>query len=258
MKRLNLITLTLTAALLAGTAMHAQTVMLGTDGSLQIEAELKAHFEEVGLVYPADQDLTFGQVEELLVVFDRPDTTKGEPTADEKAAKAHDATLILSRINTEMDLTHNNLGAIQIEDELKARMAEVGLAPPNLQALTVSQIRELLDLFKNAYKSAANPTEDEKVKVAADANMVLSRIANPVAAGDNSAAVQVLKDELKLNMEKVGLEYPADKNLTLNQVVALGAVFSAPDEPEVKSASDPDAARAKFQAAAITAMLGQM
>ena len=256
--RLNLLTLTLTAALLSGTALRAESVMLNTDGTMQFEAELKADFESVGLVFPDDQNLTFGQIQELLVVFDKMDKTAGEPNQDEKDAKAHDATLILSRINTEMALTSTNLGAIQITDELKARLTEVGVALPAMQSLTVAQIRELLTMFRKAYKSDSNPTEAEMTEAANEANMILSRIANPVVAGNDSAAVQVQKDQLKLDMESIGMQYPTDKDLTLDQVVALQAAFDTPDTAAIKGSSDIPGARAKVQVLALTALLGQM
>lgn len=255
--RLNLLTLTLTAALLAGTASFAESVSMSSEGSMQIEADLRAQFDSVGLVYPESQNLTFGQVQELLNMFEKPYADPVNPTAAEKAAKASDAQLILSRINTEMPLTSTNLGAIQIQDELNLRLGEVGISPPPLNALTVAQISELVQLFRNAYAEASNPTEAEKVEVANKANLILTRAATPIVAGDDSAAVQQQIDQLTRDLESIGLSYP-DRQLTLDQIVTLQAAFDKPDSDAVKGATDRDMARKQEQVKDLTALMSTM
>jgi hypothetical protein len=255
----SLVALGLSTALLSGTVsmVRAEAINMTTDGALQIEAELRAHLKEVGVPYPDGPSLTFGQVEELLVMFDLADKTPGKPTQEEMSTKAANARLILSRIATHVDLTHNNLGAIQIEDELNARLKQLGLTPPPLQALTIAQTRELISLFKTAYKSDSNPTESEKASVAASAKLILSRIEHPTVAGEDTAAMQMHKDQLRASMASIGMAYPT-KELTLNQLVALQAVFDAKDTDAIKGAADPAAARTKVQVDALTALLATM
>ena len=256
--RLNLLTLTLTAALLSGTASYAESVSMTTEGSMQIEADLRAQFDMVGLVYPESQNLTFGQVQELLIMFEKPYADPANPTATEKAAKASDAKLILSRINTEMPLTATNLGAIQIQDELNMRLGEVGLTPPPLNSLTVAQVSELVVMFRDAYASAGTPTEAEKTEAANKATLILNRAATPVMAGDDSAAVQMQIDQLTRDLESIGMTYPTDRQLTLDQIVTLQAAFDKPDSEATKGATDRDMVRMQEQVKDLTALLSTM
>ncbi len=249
-----------TAALLSSAAfvVSAETVTMGNEGAMQIEAELKTKMEAAGLQYPTSANLTFAQVQELLVVFNKKDATEGKPTQAELNAKAEEAKLILNRISTTTDLSRGNLGAMQIADQLAAQLERVGLPTSGIENLTISQTRELVDMFSMAYKSEAEPTEAEKAAVAVKAQQVLDRSASPSSSATDTPEVIALRRELVDHMAAIGLELDVNKALTLNQIVELLTVFQADDSEAVKSANDPVAARVIEQTEAVKAMLSTM
>jgi len=250
----------LAATLLSSAAFVAQaeTVMMGNEGAIQIEAALKAKMAEYGLDYPSAENLTFSQVQELLLVLNKPDDTPGDETAAEKNAKIADAKQVLSRINSAEPITAANQGVPQILDDLRNKLQSVGLDYPTAETLTIAQVSALYAVFDEPYKDGTLPTQAEKTARANDAQVILNLAAFPANESNTTPEVLALRAELDSKMIAIGLTLPADKSLSLGQIVQLLAVFSANDSAEVKAASDQDAARVKDQNASITALLGTM
>lgn len=117
-------------------AKHPETMTLNNAGAKQLEAELKADLEGVGLKYPGNDKLSLGQVQRLLEIFQTPDSTDGA-----------DASAVLNADEHPTVEKMGNAGAIQLEKELKGNLDSIGIVLPANEKLTFQQVIDLTAIF---------------------------------------------------------------------------------------------------------------
>ena len=117
-------------------AKHPETFTMNNAGAKQVEAQLKADLEGVGLKYPGNDKLSLDQVQRLLEIFQTSDSTDGA-----------DASAVLKADEHPVVETMGNAGALQLEKELKGNLESVGIALPANEKLTFQQVVDLTAIF---------------------------------------------------------------------------------------------------------------
>ena len=112
--------------------LHASTPGMGSEGAVQMQAQLASQLAAAGLTHPPIDQLTFSQVQQLLQIFESPESGDRD-----------EASALLAKIAMPARQAMGNEGAQQLYNEVTVHLDSVGLKVPAGSSLTFQQVADL-------------------------------------------------------------------------------------------------------------------
>ena len=138
--------------------LHPMEMTTDSAEGKALQAKLTADLEKIGVAYPA-QKLTTTEMQALVNAINNSTTIRHG--RDAKLKQSIEA--VLAMMSRPASVTTTNEGVVQLEEQMNAKLTEVGLTAPPKGSLTFDQLGKLEGIFATTGEAAQMKADAAKV-----------------------------------------------------------------------------------------------